>query len=236
MSNSYFSFKQFTIRQDRCAFKVGTDGVLLGASADTDGADRILDIGTGTGLIALMLAQRCQADITAIEPDKDSFEQACRNIADSKWQKRINILNSSLQDFNPDNLQFDLIVSNPPFFRDSLKNPDPAKAASRHNLSLSSDELLKGVSRLLEGSGRFQVIMPNAEGTLFISEAGDYELFCSKIIKIIPLPGSDVKRLILTFSRTRLETEERLLTIESGRRHDFTDEYKNLTKEFYMKF
>ena len=102
---------------------MGTDGVLLGAAADIDGVNRILDIGAGTGLISLMLAQRCQAQITAIEPDKDSFEQACMNIANSKWQKRINILNSSLQDFNPENLQFDLIVSNPPYFRNSLKIP-----------------------------------------------------------------------------------------------------------------
>ena len=236
MSNSYFNFKQFTIRQDRCAFKVGTDGVLLGASADTDGADRILDIGTGTGLIALMLAQRCQAQITAIEPDKDSFEQACMNIADSKWQGRINILNSSLQDFNPENLQFDLIVSNPPYFRDSLKNPDPAKAASRHNLSLTVNELLKGVTRLLAEDGKLQVILPYAEGNIFIAEASVYGLFCINKIKIKSLPESVIRRLILTFSRTRQEATEQSLTIESGRRHDFTDEYKNLTKDFYLKF
>ncbi len=236
MSNSYFNFKQFTIRQDRCAFKVGTDGVLLGASTDTARADRILDIGSGTGLIALMLAQKCKAQITAIEPDKDSFEQACMNIADSKWQGRINILNSSLQDFNPENLQFDLIVSNPPYFRDSLKNPDPAKAASRHNLSLTVNELLKGVTRLLAEDGKLQVILPYAEGNIFIAEASVYGLFCINKIKIKSLPESVIRRLILTFSRTRQEATEQSLTIESGRRHDFTDEYKNLTKDFYLKF
>ncbi|HOU02323.1 MAG TPA: methyltransferase [Bacteroidales bacterium] len=236
MSNSYFSFKQFTIRQDRCAFKVGTDGVLLGASADTGGAQKILDIGTGTGLIALMLAQRCQAEITAIEPDKDSFGQACENVRNSKWQKRINIHNSSLQDFNPGNLKYDLIVSNPPYFRDSLKNPDPAKAASRHNINLSENELLKGVSRLLEDTGKLQVIMPYAEGNIFIAEASDFGLFCIKIIKIKSLPTSDIRRLILTFSRTRQEAVKQFLTIEHGRRHEFTDEYKNLTKDFYLKF
>lgn len=236
MSNSYFNFKQFTIRQDRCAFKVGTDGVLLGATADTDGVNRILDIGAGTGLISLMLAQRCQAQITAIEPDKNSFEQACMNIANSKWQKRINILNSSLQDFNPENLQFDLIVSNPPYFRNSLKNPDSAKAASRHDLSLTVNELLKGVTRLLAEDGKLQVIMPYNEGNIFIAEASFYRLFCIKIIKIKPLPTSVVRRLILTFSRTRQEVVQQSLTIESGKRHDFTDEYKNLTKDFYLKF
>lgn len=236
MSNGYFNFKQFTVRQDRCAFKVGTDGVLLGAAADTDGVNRILDIGAGTGLISLMLAQRCQAQITAIEPDKDSFEQACMNIANSKWQKRINILNSALQDFNPENLQFDLIVSNPPYFRNSLKNPDPAKAASRHDLSLTVNELLKGVTRLLAEDGKLQVIMPYNEGNIFITEASFYGLFCIKIIKIKPLPASVVRRLILTFSRTRQEVVQQSLTIESGMRHDFTNEYKNLTKDFYLKF
>lgn len=236
MSNGYFNFKQFTIQQDRCAFKVGTDGVLLGATADTDGVNRILDIGAGTGLISLMLAQRCQAQITAIEPDKDSFEQACMNIANSKWQKRINILNSALQDFNSENLQFDLIVSNPPYFRNSLKNPDPAKAASRHDLSLTVNELLKGVTRLLTEDGKLQVIMPYNEGNIFITEASFYGLFCIKIIKIKPLPASVVRRLILTFSRTRQEVVQQSLTIESGTRHDFTNEYKNLTKDFYLKF
>jgi tRNA1Val (adenine37-N6)-methyltransferase len=236
MSNSYFRFKQFTIRQDRCAFKVGTDGVLLGASADVDGVTRILDIGSGTGLIALMLAQRCQAEITAIEPDMDSFEQASDNIGKSKWHERIKIWNSSLQDFNPGNQKFDLIVCNPPYFRDSLKNPDPAKAASRHNISLSEKELLKGVSRLLADNGKLQVIMPYNEGSIFVTEASDYGLLCVKIIKIKSLPTSNVRRLIFTFSRTRQETVERHITIESGRRHEFTEEYINLTKEFYMKF
>jgi len=236
MANSYFSFKQFTIRQDRCSFKVGTDGVLLGASADVDGVTRILDIGTGTGLIALMLAQRSQAEITAIEPDKDSSEQARKNVGKSKWHNRINIFNVSLQDFNPGDMKYDLIVTNPPYFRDSLKNPEPAKAASRHNINLTADELLKGVSKLLAEDGRFQVIMPYAEGNIFIAEASDYGLFCIKVIKIKSLPTSDIRRLILTFSWTRQETFEQFLTIEHGRRHEFTEEYKDLTKEFYMKF
>jgi tRNA1Val (adenine37-N6)-methyltransferase len=141
-----------------------------------------------------------------------------------------------LQDFNPENLQFDLIVSNPPYFRNSLKNPDPAKAASRHDLSLTVNELLKGVTRLLTEEGKLQVIMPYNEGNIFITEASFYGLFCIKIIKIKPLPASVVRRLILTFSRTRQEVVQQSLTIESGMRHDFTNDYKNLTKDFYLKF
>jgi tRNA1Val (adenine37-N6)-methyltransferase len=236
MANNYFSFKQFTIRQDKCAFKVGTDGVLLGAYADVAGAKRILDIGTGTGLIALMLAQRCEAEIAAIEPDRDSYEQACSNIESSRWSSRVKAENTYLQNFKPAGIQFDLIVTNPPFFTDSLKNPDPVKAAARHKDTLSSDELLKGVTRLMAEGGRLQVIMPYAEGNIFIAEAQAYGLYCNNILKIKPLPSSEVMRLILTFSRRRQKVKESFLTIEHGARHDFTELYINLTKDFYLKF
>jgi tRNA1Val (adenine37-N6)-methyltransferase len=236
MANKYFSFKQFTIRQDKCAFKVGTDGVLVGAYADVAGAKRILDIGTGTGLIALMLAQRCEAEIAAIEPDRDSYEQACSNIESSRWSSRVKAENTYLQNFKPAGIQIDLIVTNPPFFTDSLKNPDPVKAAARHKDTLSSDELLKGVTRLMAEGGRLQVIMPYAEGNIFIAEAQAYGLYCNNILKIKPLPSSEVMRLILTFSRHRQKVKESFLTIEHGARHDFTELYINLTKDFYLKF
>lgn len=236
MASDHFTFKQFTINQDKCAFKVGTDGVLLGAYADITGARRILDIGTGTGLIALMLAQRCKADIVAIEPDPDSFEQACANIERSKWCSRIKVEKTTLQSFRPEGIRFDLIVTNPPYFTDSLLNPDPGKAVARHNVTLNNDELLKGVSELLAGNGRFQVIMPYAEGNIFIAEAQEYELFCNNIVKIKPLPTSEIRRLILTFSRQKVKATESFLTIEHGKRHEFTEEYKNLTRDFYLNF
>ena len=236
MANSYFHFKQFTINQDKCVFKVGTDGVLLGACADIRGAGKILDIGTGTGLIALMLAQRSEAEITAIEPDHDSFEQACDNVRQSKWHERIKVVNTGLQNYDPGAVRFDLIVTNPPWFTDSLKNPDQGKAAARHNVTLDNTELLTGVSLLLAEDGRFQVIMPYVEGNIFISEAREYGLFCNNILKIKPLPTSGVRRLILAFSRSRLKPAERFLTIEHGKEHEFTREYINLMKDFYLKF
>ncbi len=236
MANNYFSFKQFTIYQDQCAFKVGTDGVLLGAAADISEADHILDIGTGTGLIALMLAQRCEAEIVAIEPDHDSFRQACSNISQSRWKERIKVVNSNLQDFDPGSPGFDLIVSNPPFFSDSLRNPSQGKAAARHNDLLKNEDLLKGVDRLLETGGRFQVIMPYVEGNIFIAEAQEYGLYCNNILKIKPLPTSEIRRLILTFSRKKQKATEQFLTIEHGKRHEFTEEYKYLTKDFYLNF
>jgi tRNA1Val (adenine37-N6)-methyltransferase len=236
MANNYFSFKQFTIYQDKCAFKVGTDGVLLGAYADVTGIANVLDVGTGSGLIALMIAQRCDAGIIAIEPDEESFNQACSNFFNSSWNSRIKSLNIDVQSYQPDNLKFDLIVSNPPYFTGSLKNPEPRKSAARHNDSLSTGEMLGAVSRLLNEEGKFQVIMPYAEGNILIAEAHEHGLFCNSILKIKPLSGSEVRRLILTFSRQRIKVTEKFLTIEHGLRHDFTEEYMNLTKDFYLKF
>jgi tRNA1Val (adenine37-N6)-methyltransferase len=236
MSNSYFSFKQFTIYQDKAAFKVGTDGVLLGASTNLSGAHRILDIGSGTGLIAIMLAQRSEAEIVAIEPDYESYLQTCSNVSLCRWKSRIRVVHSNLQDYNPGEERFDLIVTNPPYFKDSVKCPDPRKSAARHNDSLSSDELLNGVARLLDANGVFQLIMPYAEGTIFIAGAQEFGLFCNNILKIKPLPSSEIRRLIMTFSREKVSVTEKFLTIERGVRHDFTEEYRELTKDFYLKF
>lgn len=236
MASNYFTFKQFTINQGRSAFKVGTDGVLLGAAADISDAGRILDIGAGTGLIAIMLAQRCDAEIYAIEPDAESFGQCCENINSSKWGNRIKAENVRLQDFYPEEQLFDLIVSNPPYFSDSLKSSDMRRSAARHNDSLDSDDLLKGVVRLLAENGRFQIIMPYVEGNIFIAEAASYGLYCNSILKIRPLPTHEIRRLVLTFSRKNLKPAERFLTIEHGARHQFTEDYINLTKDFYLKF
>jgi tRNA1Val (adenine37-N6)-methyltransferase len=236
MAKSYFTFKEFTIYQDKASFKVGTDGVLLGAAADVKGRKRILDIGTGTGLIAIMLAQRSDAEIVAIEPDRESFLQASHNISLCKWSKRIKIEQTDLQNFNKDGEKFDLIVTNPPFFNDSLRNPDPRKSAARHDVELTRNEILDGVSRLLDKEGCFQLIMPYVEGNIFIAEAALYGFYCNYILKIRPLPTSEIRRMILSFSRTRQKPSEKFLTIEHGKRHEFTEDYINLTKDFYQKF
>ena len=236
MANEYFSFKQFTIYQKKSAFKVGTDGVLLGASADTTNAERILDVGSGTGLISIMLAQRSNAVITAIEPDDDSFVQTCENVKICKWHERIIVKHARLRDFNPGHVKFDLIVTNPPYFCDSLKNPELRKSAARHNDSLTSEEILSGASRLLKEDGLLQLIMPYVEGNVFIAEAVKYGLYCNRILKIKPLPTSDVRRLVLTFNRFQEKSTESFLTIEHGKRHEFTEEYISLTKDFYLKF
>mgnify|MGYP001112115486 CR=1 FL=1 len=235
MANNYFNFKQFSVNQEKSAFKVGTDGVLLGAYADVKGAKRILDVGTGTGLIALMLAQRSEAEIVAIEPDHDSFLQSCENINRSRWTDRIAVIESTLQEYD-DKDKFDLIVTNPPYFSDSIRNPDTRKAIARHNDTLTSDDILKNSSRLLTQNGKLQLIMPFSEGNVFIAEAADYGFFCHDILRIKPLPASEIRRLIIAFGRNRQRQTEKFLTIEHGRRHDFTDDYKKLTGDFYLHF
>lgn len=236
MAGKYFKFKQFTVFHDRSAFKVGTDGVLLGACADVDGKENILDIGTGTGLIALMMAQRCSAAIYAIEPDHDSFLQASENVKLSRWHQRITVENCNLQSYFPGDLKFDLIVTNPPYFIDSLKSPDPARSVARHNTNLTHNDILEGASRLIADDGILQLILPYAEGGLFIAEAQEFGFYCSNVLKIKPMPSSEVRRMILTFSRKKSKAKERFLIIEKGKRHDFTEEYIKLTKDFYLNF
>jgi tRNA1Val (adenine37-N6)-methyltransferase len=234
MSNSYFRFKQFTINQDKCAFKVGTDGVLLGACADVFGKKKILDIGTGTGLIALILAQRSDAEIVAIESDYSSFIQATENVRQSRWSNRIKVENSLLQNYVPANTRFDLIVSNPPYFIDSLKNPDPAKSKARHNDSLTHSDILKAADTLLNKDGLLQLILPYVEGNIFIAEAQGYGFYCGSILKIRPTQSAEIRRLILGFGRKMGKPAEQFLTIEKGKRHEFTDDYISLTKDFYL--
>ena len=160
MPNPYFAFKQFTVRHDRCAMKVGTDGVLLGAWTDLSHSRRILDIGTGTGLIALMLAQRCMdARITAIDLDSAAVEQAQENIQASPWKDRIEALQQDICTYHP-NGTFDTIVSNPPYFIDSLKCPDGQRSTARHTDTLDADRLIGKVSELLTSDGRFSIILP----------------------------------------------------------------------------
>lgn len=237
MSKTYFKFKQFVINQDKTVFKVGTDGVLLGACAESSGAKRILDIGTGTGLIALMAAQRSDAEIVAIEPEEGSYGQASENIKLSKWSERIRIFNVTFEDFymGTDD-KFDVIISNPPYFRNSLENPDHLKSATRHSVSLTSAGILEGAEKLLECDGSLQLILPYEEGTLFIAEAMERGFFVNRIINVIPVPEGEIKRLIMKFERISKPLYEKYITIETGIRHHYTEEYKEITRDFYLRF
>jgi tRNA1Val (adenine37-N6)-methyltransferase len=237
MANSYFSFKQFTVRQEKAAFRVTTDSVLLGAWADLSGAERIIDIGTGTGVLALMAAQRSEAHITALEPDIPSFEEARTNVGSSPWASKISLINCSVQDFVPESgVLFDTVIINPPFFRKSLPNPDLRKANARHDLSLKPQELLLAADRLLAREGKLQLVLPLTEGMLFMKTAENHGFSCRRILRVRPNPAAAVRRVLLTLGRGKSgNAEDSILFIENGARHDYSDQYIALTKEFYLK-
>jgi len=215
--------------------KVGTDGVLLGAWANVSGIRSILDIGTGTGLIALMLAQRSSAAIYGIEIDENTASQAVENVNNSPWSERIKIETVSLQTFVKNtNCRFDLIVSNPPYFNKSLKNPNAQRSAARHADSLSQKDLIMAACALLSVTGRLSVILPKIEGLEFILQAKEFGLHCSKKTKVIPRIGAPEKRLLLEFLRTKGVCREDSLLIEKGR-HDYSDEFRELTREYYLE-
>jgi tRNA1Val (adenine37-N6)-methyltransferase len=237
MPNDYFRFKQFTIYQDKCAMKVGTDGVLLGSWADCKNAKSILDIGTGTGLIALMLAQRSNVKIDAVEIDEEASSQAKENVAKSDWKDSIQILNLPFQEFcKSTNAKYDLIVSNPPYFQNSLFAPDKKRTDARHNSNLELEELLDGAIKLLNDNGVFSLILPYVEGTMFILKASEKNLFCTCQTKVLPRPNREPKRLLLEFMKIKKPLVEQEIIIELNKRHEYSDAYKNLTKEFYLAF
>jgi tRNA1Val (adenine37-N6)-methyltransferase len=231
-----FQFKQFTVEQAKTAMKVGTDGVLLGAWTDFSQAEKVLDIGTGTGLIALMAAQQCEAEITAVEIEKSAAEQAKRNFENSLWKKRLTIINLSLSDFvQQNNYKYDVIVCNPPFFTNSLKNPNAERSLARHNDSMPFDELLKYSSELLAVKSRLSLILPAEIEFEFLKTAKKNGLFPNKITGVSSNPQMPVKRILIEFSKEKISPKKNYISIETCERHSYSDEYINLTREFYLK-
>lgn len=273
---SHFDFKQFRIEQDRCAMKVGTDGVLLGAWAE--GGRRVLDIGTGTGLIALMMAQRFEnAAVTAIDIDAEACVQARENVLSSPFADRVEVVHASLQDFcatfanfrsseqailtesqrssnsfpatwqpsnsfsatwQPSNSllenRFDCIVSNPPFFEQSLKNPDQRKATARHADSLPFSDLFEGVSQLLSDEGIFSVVIPVEKLESFLSNAYLSGFYIVRQCMIKTTRRKPAKRCLLAFQKhlpASVERAEFYLQNDDGTRSDW---YRHLTKNFYL--
>jgi len=246
MSNSYFRFKQFTVQQSDAAMKVNTDGVLLGAWADVQGAERILDVGTGTGVIALILAQRTTtALVDAVEIDRDSAMQAAKNIVESPWAERMKVFAMSFQTFAGNTAHcYDLIVSNPPYFVDALLPDTAERLLSRHTASLSYYDLIFGVRTLLTATGRFCLILPYAEANLFIAKAADAGLYCTHKTNVCSAPDKPVKRLLMLFERQLVSCKEETLCIslplnnikEIDSVSAYTPEYRALTKDFYLNF
>lgn len=236
-----FQFKQFFVNHDRCAMKVGTDGVLLGSWCPTpqskmqDAKCKILDVGTGSGLIALMLAQRfTDAQIDAIDIDADACTQAAGNFASSPWADRLHATHCSLQDWQMVNGKlYDLIISNPPYFVDSLKNPDAARSTARHNDTLPFGELVTISAKLLAPDGTLAIIVPAEVEELLQDLAAAHQLQCSQRCYVHPKPGRPAKRVLLAWQRSSSEirTEHLILENEQGGR---SEAYRQLTRDFYL--
>lgn len=232
---SLFQFKQFSIKQDKTAMKVGTDGVLLGAWAEVGNAQNILDVGTGTGLVALMLAQRNeQAKITAIEINQNAFEQAKENISESPFSKKIEIFHIDFLNYSTTQ-KFDVIVSNPPYFNNTFQAENVGRNQARQNSSLPFRQLVEKTKQLLSAKGKANFIIPYQEEECFLQYAAKENLFPYKITHIKGHQNAPIKRSLLCLQNEKSAIEKSMLCIEKSR-HNYTADYIELTKDFYLKF
>lgn len=239
MPGTTFAFKQFIIKQDKCAMKVGTDAVLLGAwIKPNESTIKILDIGTGTGVIALMLAQKTSAHIDAIDIDEEACLQANQNVTESKFANQVTITYSSFQSFTKtSNNKYNLIVTNPPYFEQSLKSTDEQRSHARHADVLPFEELLDGVIKLLDIKGKFCLILPTLEAVKFRYMAEKKGLSLSKLLRVKSKIDKDIeKRHLMQFEFKASEFSEQTIAIEEEERHQYTKAYKDLTKDYYLNF
>ena len=239
MSNKDFKFKEFTVAQDRCAMKIGTDGVLLGAWTSLENNPfSILDIGAGTGILALMMAQRSHAElIDALEIDEDAYEQAVENFENSNWGDRLFCYHSAFDEFveeMKDEDKYDLIISNPPFYSADYQSESKGRNQARFAEALPFNELLEGVSILLAEDGNFNAIIPFSEEKQFIELAQSFNLYPNRITRVQGNKDSELKRSLLSFQFGACTPEIDKLIIEISR-HNYTEEYKKLVSPFYLK-
>jgi tRNA1Val (adenine37-N6)-methyltransferase len=232
---STFRFKQFAIQHDKATMKVGTDGVLLGAWVYVEGKNQILDVGTGSGVIALMLAQRTSSRVyvDGIELEEQDSEQAIENVKASPWPDKVKIYHTSFQDFMP-HKKYDCVVSNPPFFNNSQKPPDSKRVQTRHTTTLPFDELIIHTKRLLSPTGTLNVILPYVEGLEFVALAFRHQLYCTRQWSFRTREEKPIERWLLEFSQApcAMDTGEILLYSKGD---EWSDCYRNLTRDFYLK-
>ena len=234
-----FRFKEFSIAQDKCAMKIGTDGVLLGAwTPISEEINSILDIGTGTGIIALMLAQRSYAEtVDALEIDEEAYEQAVENFENSPWGDRLFCYHAAFDEFVEEmqDEKYDLIVSNPPFFsNNNASEISTSRETARFQHALPFEELLQGVSLLLSENGTFSIVIPKEEETTILEIASSNKLYSNKITEVKGTASSKIKRSLITFQFLQKEIERDLLILEESR-HNYTPEYKKMVAPFYLK-
>lgn len=236
MGKSHFEFKQFTIFHDKCAMKVGTDGVLLGAWTEPAPETKdILDIGTGSGLIAIMLAQKCNADIIGIDLDKDAVLQAQSNATTTPWKHKLAFLQANALSFAPQKT-FDLIVCNPPFFTNSLQGPDQKRNNARHGHSLPFEPLIQNAFSWLKDNGLFNVVLPASNAAEFIQKGWERGLNLHKRCVIYTLPDAPPKRVLLSLKKGETlypESEQLIIRDSAG---NYTAAYKKLTGNYYLHF
>ena len=235
-----FQFKEFTVHQDKTAMKIGTDAVLLGAWVNLENyPDTILDVGSGTGVIGLMLAQRSNAmTIDAVEIEENAYEQTVGNFELSDWGDRLFCYNASFQEFakemEEEEETYELIVSNPPFYTDDFETTDEARNKARFTSALSFDDLLNGTASILAENGLFVTIIPFKEEEHFVALAKEYNLYLNKVCHVKGTPTSEIKRSLLSFSFEEKTVKKEELIIEVAR-HKYTEAYTELTKDFYLK-
>ncbi|MBA10330.1 MAG: tRNA (adenine-N(6)-)-methyltransferase [Flavobacteriaceae bacterium] len=237
MSTKPFQFKQFKVHQDRCAMKIGTDSVILGAHTSLKRKPKsVLDIGAGTGILSLMLAQRCDSDIIdAVEIDDNAFEQCTNNFEDSPWNDRLFCYHTSLEDFTAEvSDSYDLIITNPPYYSEDYKSANPQRDLARFQDALPFANLLECVSKLLHKTGTFSIIIPFEEEDELKRLALNYGLFANDILRIKGHASALLKRSIIEFSFVKSNCNLNTLVIEK-KRHQYTADYIKLTKKFYLK-
>ena len=229
-----FRFKQFTVCDERSAMKIGTDGVLLGAWADIEGDSRILDVGTGTGLIALMLAQRnASAEIVGVDISHEAIEEARDNFLNSPWAKRLSVTEGDVCSFES-NEKFDHIVSNPPYFVDSLHSPDSLRTMARHTSSLKFEDLVTSAVRLLRPGGRLSVILPTECAMQFRFAAFGHLWLCRQL-NVVTKAGDSPRRTLMEFCLSDKPLMPSVATlIMRHRDSSYTEEYRRLTEDFYI--
>ncbi|MGC9150277.1 MAG: tRNA1(Val) (adenine(37)-N6)-methyltransferase [Microbacter sp.] len=238
MANPYFRFKQFTVRHDRCAMKVGTDAVLLGAWAEVNHMSAILDVGTGTGILALMIAQRAStARIVAIDLDEMAISQATENVQHAPWSDRIVLKHQSWQQFFAENNSvYDLILCNPPFFQQSLVSPDHHRTIARHDDYFQMTSFLRSIPDHLHSESHFDMVYPYRSSENLIQQAASCGLYCRRQTFVKPSMKSLPTRCLLSFSTCAVTLNRDEMVIEEDQRHQYTTEYKLLTKDFYLNF
>lgn len=230
-----FQFKQFSLSHARSTMKTGTDAVLLGAAMQPPLQGHILEVGCGCGVISLMQAQRSNAIIHAIDIDHASVEEATENFALSPWKQRLRAIYSSLQQYAVSCKQkYDLVISNPPYFSNSLKNPAANKALARHNDQLPFDDLIRCCANLLLPKGRIQLVLPASEQDNICTYVGKYGLHLNRIIYIHPKPGKEANRIIIEFSAASIvQPESRQLHIQNAT-GEYSNDYIALLKDFLI--